>query len=558
MLETSARTAWRSRVGRRIAVVVGIAVLLGLASFVTAGARPVAATTVAPGAVPQLAWIQWTAPGSYPNNASISSGGTYNYTYATQTVGTIAVPGGSTVYVKFTGEILGYPGASGFGISGDSYWRTSSGVGIAGAAYRSLNVPDLPSNSDRIGVSGSTSGGVQLQTLEFFSDSSRTIPATVTNLVMDIWSLGRPGVQGSWSFTQNFDILSDNRPPVSSYSGLTKTAGGPPFVLNGQEGAGTIQFNGSYSSVAWTVVNPEFYATWNIGVTTATAPSDPNITPSRSTITGAVGTEIAPVTFTDSGFVGAVTYAVKSGTLPAGLSLNPTTGEITGTPSGPGSATVVIEATGATSGVASASLDFSFSSSFTVTFDANGGSGSMSPQSSSTATNLTPNSYTRSGFTFAGWNTTPDGTGTAYPDGASYPFASSTTLYAQWAATPVVTTTVADSGSGGRSLPVTGIPFVTLVLAGLLVVAAGYFAFSVGFFRSSTLDVAPPGPSGERAVRPDGALSPPAPVESSPASIRVAELRARLRRLDGLPGEGVAAWRAELESELRALGATID
>jgi uncharacterized repeat protein (TIGR02543 family) len=72
--------------------------------------------------------------------------------------------------------------------------------------------------------------------------------------------------------------------------------------------------------------------------------------------------------------------------------------------------------------------------SFTVTFDANGGSGSMAAQSSSVAAALTPNSFTRSGFTFAGWNTAANGSGTSYANLASYGFGSSVTLYAQWTA----------------------------------------------------------------------------------------------------------------------------
>lgn len=72
---------------------------------------------------------------------------------------------------------------------------------------------------------------------------------------------------------------------------------------------------------------------------------------------------------------------------------------------------------------------------YTVTFDANSLSaiGAMFPQTASSATNLDLNAFTWTGFTFAGWSTTPTGA-IAYADGASYPFTSSTTLYARWAA----------------------------------------------------------------------------------------------------------------------------
>jgi len=69
---------------------------------------------------------------------------------------------------------------------------------------------------------------------------------------------------------------------------------------------------------------------------------------------------------------------------------------------------------------------------FTVSFNANGGAGSMTPQTSSSAAALTLNAFTRAGYSFAGWNTVAGGGGTPYANGASYPFTSSVTLYAQW------------------------------------------------------------------------------------------------------------------------------
>ena len=83
----------------------------------------------------------------------------------------------------------------------------------------------------------------------------------------------------------------------------------------------------------------------------------------------------------------------------------------------------------------------------TVSFNANGGSGTMTNQSASTATALTSNSFTLTGYTFAGWSTTAGGS-VAYTDGASYPFTSSTTLYAQWTAND---NTLTFDGNGSTS-----------------------------------------------------------------------------------------------------------
>jgi len=70
--------------------------------------------------------------------------------------------------------------------------------------------------------------------------------------------------------------------------------------------------------------------------------------------------------------------------------------------------------------------------SHTVTFNSNGGSGSMSAQTNNVPTALTANSFTKTGYTFAHWDTIALGGGTIYADGASYSFSTDVTLYAQW------------------------------------------------------------------------------------------------------------------------------
>lgn len=78
---------------------------------------------------------------------------------------------------------------------------------------------------------------------------------------------------------------------------------------------------------------------------------------------------------------------------------------------------------------------------FTVTFNGNGNTGgTMSNQSASVPTALTLNTFTKTGYTFAGWNTALGGNGTAYADGAIYNFSADVTLYAQWNIAPKVTT----------------------------------------------------------------------------------------------------------------------
>ena len=56
-----------------------------------------------------------------------------------------------------------------------------------------------------------------------------------------------------------------------------------------------------------------------------------------------------------------------------------------------------------------------------------------------TATTLPANVFVREGYTFMGWNTNEDGTGTKYNNGAQVTFGTGITLYAQWIKTPTLT-----------------------------------------------------------------------------------------------------------------------
>ena len=87
----------------------------------------------------------------------------------------------------------------------------------------------------------------------------------------------------------------------------------------------------------------------------------------------------------------------------------------------------------------------------TVTFAANDGVGVMTPESGTGPKSLKPNRFTRHGYTFLNWSTTPRGRGAVYNNDAVYSFTSSTTLYAQWkkivVPTPVDATAVISSFS---------------------------------------------------------------------------------------------------------------
>ncbi|MBL3547251.1 cyclophilin-like fold protein [Chryseobacterium sp. KMC2] len=77
---------------------------------------------------------------------------------------------------------------------------------------------------------------------------------------------------------------------------------------------------------------------------------------------------------------------------------------------------------------------------YTLTYITNGATSGTAPSAvtQNGGTTVTLNSgtgFSRSGHTFAGWNTSADGTGTDYAGGSSYTLNSNVTLYAKWNAT---------------------------------------------------------------------------------------------------------------------------
>jgi uncharacterized repeat protein (TIGR02543 family) len=89
----------------------------------------------------------------------------------------------------------------------------------------------------------------------------------------------------------------------------------------------------------------------------------------------------------------------------------------------------------------------------TITFNANGGIGYMAPETETlnASAAVTANTFTRTGYTFSGWNTAANGSGTSFTNGQLVQFTASATFYAQWTAVPVTvpfTGTISSNWSG--------------------------------------------------------------------------------------------------------------
>ena len=93
-------------------------------------------------------------------------------------------------------------------------------------------------------------------------------------------------------------------------------------------------------------------------------------------------------------------------------------------------------------------------SSYTVTYNANGGSGAPASQTAISGINLTLSSAipTRSGYSFLGWSTDSNATTATYAKGATYTANKSVTLYAVWEAIgPIKTITFSGNSANDIS-----------------------------------------------------------------------------------------------------------
>jgi len=96
---------------------------------------------------------------------------------------------------------------------------------------------------------------------------------------------------------------------------------------------------------------------------------------------------------------------------------------------------------------------------YTVSYDANGATSGTAPasQTKTQGVDLTLASNTgnlaKTGFTFAGWNTAADGSGTDYAEGATYTTDAALALYAKWTTLPTYTVTYDANGATSGTTP---------------------------------------------------------------------------------------------------------
>ena len=88
-----------------------------------------------------------------------------------------------------------------------------------------------------------------------------TFNPSVVNPVFAIWSLGQGGLPASFDFTATPVFVSGG--PSFEYAGYSISVLGN--VVSGEEGNGTVQFVGTFSSISWTNPTYENWYGFNVG-----------------------------------------------------------------------------------------------------------------------------------------------------------------------------------------------------------------------------------------------------------------------------------------------------
>ncbi len=167
--------------------------------------------------------VNWTTWSSAANGAASGTIGSITVTYSGQTSGLTSVP----------------------------TWTPSS-------TFTGGSVGNGPPNSPSIQLEGTTPGTPIIQ-------ESITFSAPVVDPVFAIWSLGDSSMPASFNFStkasQSFTLLGGG--PSTEFNGSGLTLDGSS--VDGSEGNGLVQFNGTFSTITFTTPFFENYYAFTVG-----------------------------------------------------------------------------------------------------------------------------------------------------------------------------------------------------------------------------------------------------------------------------------------------------
>ncbi|WP_173420467.1 putative Ig domain-containing protein [Ensifer adhaerens] len=272
---------------------------------------------------------------SYSNTSISATGGVGTITYA---VTSGSLPAGLALNTS-TGAITGTPTAGALGTTNFTVTATAATTGSAAASY------SITITAPSVVLTPATGSALSTGTVGVaYSDTS-------------ISASGGVGTIG-------YAVTSGALPAGLSLNASTAAITGTPTA----GGFGTATF--TVTATAATSGSAAASYTIAVGATAVV------LTPASGSAlsAGTVGAVYSDTSISASGGVGTIGYAVTSGALPAGLSLNASTAAITGTPTagGFGTATFTVTATAATSGSAAASYTIAVGATAVVLTPASG------------------------------------------------------------------------------------------------------------------------------------------------------------------------------------------
>ena len=218
------------------------------AKFLMVGVTMVAATAVTSGAAATTIWTDWSSA-------------------------TVGSPGSATgnlngIGVTYSGEVTNAATVTN-GTPGSGIWKTDSSF-IGGAVTTSPSTV-----GDAISLQGDFSG-----------TNTITFASPVVDPVFAIWSLGQTKISGGWRLVTS-SFVFDQMPtfeaggPVTPYGGQPISVSG--YVVTGEEGNGTVRFEGTFSRLSWTQGTPESYYAFTVGQN-GRRPSEPESVPEPATL----------------------------------------------------------------------------------------------------------------------------------------------------------------------------------------------------------------------------------------------------------------------------------
>ena len=328
---------------------------------VTAGALPVGMTLSSAGAL----------------SGTPTAGGTFNFTITSTDASTGAGPytGGRAYTLTVASPTLAITPASGAlnGVAGTAYGRNfSAGGGIGPYTYAmTVNAGTMPTglvwNAGTATLAGTPTTAGTVNFTITATDSSTgsgpyavggtyTLAVSAPSIAVSPVTLPAPAIAAAYSQT------------VSASSGTAPytyaiTAGALPtgLSLNSSTGAisGTPTAGGTFNFTVTATDANRFTATrvysFSIGA--------PTVSVSPAAAAGATINTAYSQTFSAAGGTAPYAFAVSTGTLPAGLSLNASTGVLSGTPTALGTSTFTVQASDSSTG---AGAPYSGTRSYTI------------------------------------------------------------------------------------------------------------------------------------------------------------------------------------------------